>query len=366
MLLLNREFFRTHSVRACGLMVVLLSVPCSILATEIPSESKKHVENKVDNSVTQSNNKALENAKTSVVAKSGATVNAVAETADDIRQGIAFGITETAEWVDSFFADPDYPKEDVDVRLDLRQYFTWIESHPEEHKTRVKASVKLPNFSERVSLTFDGNDETDESPAKESITDSIRESDDNPNLGLQYLKKVSEDYSQRVKLGYRFSRRSAYLGGRLRKVWPLNDESLFRVSQRLRWYQRDGWENETIADYETMLNEEVFFQQRFRMLWQEYLLHDVGTSYQLGSSIIHPFSERSAIRWNWSSQYQTKPREDWTLSQFSVSYRQQFWRDWMYFEVGPFVRWQNQEGWFHDYGFNLTFQFIIEESEHSH
>jgi hypothetical protein len=278
---------------------------------------------------------------------------------------LASGITETAQWIDSFFADPEYPNEEVDVRLDLRQYFTWLESHPSEYKTRVSAQVRLPNFSERVSLTFDGNDEDGDSLAKESVTDSIRQLDENPSLGLQYLKQVSEEYSQRVKLGYRFSRRTAFVGGRLRKVWPIAEDSRFRVSQRLRWYQRDGWENQTIADYETMFGEDTFFQQRFKLLWQEYLLPEQGTRYQLASSVIYPFSDDAAIRWNWTSDYQTRPVKDWTSSQLSLSYRRQFWRDWMYLEAGPFIRWQNEQGWYHDYGFNLTFQFIIEQTESS-
>lgn len=355
-------------VTACLLGTLGYSSMFAYAEAEPRSEGNKKSTNalilKADSSNKESTNSSAGSERTTAKHSSASQVGAMAVTADNIQQGIALGITETAEWIDSFFADPDYPREDVDVRLDVRQYFTWIESHPEEHKTRVKARVRLPSFSDRVSLTFDGNDETDSSPARESISDAIKESDDNPNLGLQYLNQVSEGYSERIKLGYRFSRRSAYIGGRIRKVWPLDDNSLFRVSQRLRWYQRDGWENQTIADYETMLTEDVFFQQRVKMLWQEYLLHDVGSVYELGSSIIHPFDERSAVRWSWLSQYQTQPQEDWTSSQFSVSYRQQFWRDWMYVELGPFVRWQNQNRWFHDYGFNITFQFIIEENEY--
>ncbi len=281
---------------------------------------------------------------------------------DLIRKGVAVGVTEAAKWIDSFFADTDYPDEDVDVELDLRQSVTKSESRDTDFKTRVSGRVRLPNAERKISLTFDGNDDDDENgPGRSSLTDSIRDADDQPSLGLEYLKERSPGYFQRVKLGYRFGENSFYLGGRLRKSKTIGEQWFLRASQRVRWYHKFGWENRSILDIEKILPENRFFQQRVIVSWREDEKDTIGVNTNFASSFIYPLSDTSAWRLIWSSHYHSQPKSRWVSSQLAWGYRVRMPEDWIFFEIRPFILWEDVFDWKANLGVTLSFDFIIKK-----
>ncbi|PWK48528.1 hypothetical protein C8D97_10979 [Pleionea mediterranea] len=281
-------------------------------------------------------------------------------TANKIKQGLALGVKETAKWIDSFFADPEYPNEKVDVQFDLRQEFTKLESDPWDLKTRFSGRVKLPNAERAISLTFDGNDREEDSQGSSNLNDSVQKSNDQPSLGIEYLEQVRPGFSKRFKVGYRFGRSSAYVGGRIRQSMLLGKGWQFRLSERVRWYHQFGWENRAIFDFDRLLPKDALFQQRLLMLWQQDEKDTRGIQLNLRSALIYPISDHSAWRVIWSSDYDTQPNQRWTASQLGVGYRMKLWQDWVFVELRPFTRWEEEHNWQPKYGINLTFDFIIE------
>ncbi len=280
---------------------------------------------------------------------------------DTMRRGLATGVFETAKWIDSFFADPDYPNENVDVELEVRQFFIKSESKDVDMKTRASGRVRLPNAERSVSLTFDGNDEQESEAGNSNISDSVRNADDQPSLGLEYLKEKSPGYNQRVKLGYRFGEDSFYLGGRLRKAVTVGDNWLFRTSQRVRWYHQFGWENRTIIDFESLLPQNRFFQQRLLLSWREDERDEPGAQITMQSAYIYPLSDTSAWRLIWSSNYHTQPKPRWVSTQLAWGYRMQLPKEWIYVEVRPFVEWEELFHWQEKFGLHLSFDLIIQK-----
>ncbi len=280
---------------------------------------------------------------------------------DSMRRGLATGVFETAKWIDSFFADPDYPNENVDVELEVRQFFIKSESKDIDIKTRASGRVRLPNAERSVSLTFDGNDEQENEAGNTSISDSVRNADDQPSLGLEYLKQKSPGYNQRLKLGYRFGEDSFYIGGRLRKAVTVGDNWLFRASQRVRWYHQFGWENRSIIDFESLLPKNRFFQQRFLLSWREDERDELGAQINLQSAYIYPLSDTSAWRLIWSSNYHTQPYPRWVSTQLAWGYRMQLPKEWIYLEIRPFVEWEELFHWQEKLGLHLSFDLIIQK-----
>ena|GEM_PF-5331463 len=278
---------------------------------------------------------------------------------DSVQQSLAESVTATAAWLDAFFADPEYPDTQVDVRLNLRQYFTKQESLPIEFKTRVDGRVKLPNISRKLSLVFSGNDDDDESA--ESLDDGLRQTDDNPNLGLEVLNQRKPGDSERLKIGYRFGESSYYVGGRVRRATTIAEDWQVRASQRLRWYHQFGWESQTFFEIDYLKKKHRFFQYRISTLWREDKRPEIGTETNSTFSYVHLIDEQSAWRVSWSSDYHTEPQSRWIASQLGIGYRQAFYRDWLRVELQPYVRWEEANAWQPDYGFVLLFNALIEQ-----
>ena len=96
------------------------------------------------------------------------------------------------------------------------------------------------------------------------------------------------------------------------------------------------------------------------MLWQQDEKDTRGIQLNLRSALIYPISDHSAWRVIWSSDYDTQPNQRWTASQLGVGYRMKLWQDWVFVELRPFTRWEEEHNWQPKYGINLTFDFIIE------
>lgn len=278
---------------------------------------------------------------------------------DTAQKSVADSVVATAKWLDSFFADPEYPNTDVDVRLNLRQYVIKQESLPFEYKTRIDGRIKLPNISRKLDLVFAGNE--DEESGSDSFNEGLQSSDDNPTLGLELLNKRKPGNSERFKVGYRFGESSYYLGGRVRRAVSFAERWQLRGSQRLRWYHQFGWESQTLVELDYLQRQQSFFQLRLSTLWRDDRRDELGTETNWAVSYIYLRDNNQAWRLSWSSDYHTEPAPRWVASQIAVAYRRQIYREWLRFEVQPFVQWQEVNQWHPEYGISLQLNALIEQ-----
>jgi hypothetical protein len=295
--------------------------------------------------------------KTEPATKSGSDFS----TALVVKSSVLTGVTNVVEWIDGLFYDENYEREDVDVLLDVRQFFITEESLTTEYRTRVRTRVRLPNATKRINLFLDSSEDPDEQIESDNILDSVEQTSDNPTLGLQYFSKQSERFDQRLNIGYRFGRSQYYLGARVRAFSELSNNWQIRFSERLRHYEHDGVEQVAILDFNYDITEDRVFRQRLQWNWEEIERNRIGHQAWLSSSWFFNVDDQSAGRVAWISQYNTEPTPRWVSSRIQFSYRERLGYDWIFYEITPYVTWEEQNNWRDNYGIQLVFNYILQQ-----
>jgi len=273
-------------------------------------------------------------------------------------------LVSIAQWVDSFFDDPEYVEEEADARASVRQSVRFYRDLDPEYRTRVRASVVLPNLSRRFRLSFEGNDELygdDSAAVEDNLAESTRESVDQPSLRLQYLFLQRSDADLGLSGGVRLSDRSFYAGPRLKVSTDLGAGWESRFTQRVLWYTTNELRSKSEIRFDHLLGKRNLFRQAFRTDWDSAKHEFEGFHNTATTSITQPFGKNVAFRYAWSSLYLTRPDPRWTATTLTVGYRQSVLCDWLVLEIAPFVTWEELYDWDAGAGVVLSLNIIFDD-----
>lgn len=266
-------------------------------------------------------------------------------------------ITGSAHWVDSFFYDERIEAEENQSRLLLR-----IESFSEEGEgtdLKLRASLRfaIPYAQRRLKLIVVG--EPDNEPDIGGTTarpfDRIDNNDVSVSLQHAIMQKLNRYLSTRLGFVFRNWEPRIFLEGRYRSFLVLDPWGV-RFTERLRWYTDKGWESRATLDFERPLSERFFFRTTVECDWLE---EQGGFPHALTFSVSQILSPRRAIEYSWDNSFQTSPNYYLEEVAFRIRYRQRIWRDWLFYDIEPQMRFPKSDGLQMTPGIFLRLEAII-------
>ncbi len=270
-------------------------------------------------------------------------------------------ITGSADWIDSFFYDERYEAEENQSRLLLR-----LESFTEDGEgtdLKLKASLRIgiPYAQKRLKLIVVG--EPDEEPDIEGTSgstvrrsfDRIDKNDVSVSLQHAIMQELNRYLSTRLGFVFRGWKTRLFLEGRYRSFFDLDPWGV-RFTERLRWYTDKGWESRATLDFERPLSERFFFRTTAEGDWLE---DQDGFPHSLTFSLSQLLSQRRAIEYSWGNSFQTSPNYRLEEVAFRIRYRQRIWRDWLFYDIEPQLRFPNADGFKMTPGILLRLEAII-------
>jgi hypothetical protein len=284
---------------------------------------------------------------------------------DTVQDSASSHLASLARRVDAFFDDSEYAEEEADARVSVEQSIIVYRHLDPEYRTRVRASVVLPNLSRRLRLSFEGNEESSAgsfvSDVVEDLLESTKEALDDPSLRLQYLFLQRPDLNLRLSGGVRLSETAFYAGPRIKLRAGIGAGWDAQITQRAYWYTTDNLKAKSELRLDHLLGKRNLFRQAVRVDWDEERHALEGFRQTVTSSIAQPLKASSALRYAWSSVYRTRPDPRWTSTTLSIAYRQSVWRKWIFVEVAPFVIWEQDYDWETNPGVALSLSTVFEE-----
>ncbi len=259
---------------------------------------------------------------------------------DSIQSGITKNILQSATWLDSFFYDPRYAavvnETSAVVRLE-----GFIENHARwTFKPKVKLRLRLPQlkYKTRITIAVDTNEDNPSKPGQSLLTLPAQDenADRNTSAALGYHIKSSErrDFIFKLGLRYRGGHFVSFIRPYYRRLYHLDRWDL-RFTQEFPYWTDIKWSSSTTVDLERPLGDTLFFRTTLNGTWYEKQL---GYYYGLIFSLSQPLSTTSALSYNLSGSFQTGAHDVLQEVVVATRYRQRFWRDWMYFDLTPQVR----------------------------
>lgn len=260
---------------------------------------------------------------------------------DTVHGELSRRLLVSAEWLDSFFEDKRTINEANQSYLRIR-YDTFREANT--HQTIQVPSfslrLRLPQLQQKAHLVFESEPlvATRGAPPPLGTTGAQVTPNDERNLAaaLHYFLRKTPEESIIIRTGVQFSKGQPvlFLGPRYRKLRALDKWDL-RYTQEAIYRTDTQWQTESLLDLERKLPYNLFFRSFIDGIW---LANTNGYFYSIGCSLLHPFDATNAIQYGWTNSFTTRPTNELTEVNLSITYRHSFWRRWLFYELTPQCR----------------------------
>jgi hypothetical protein len=199
----------------------------------------------------------------------------------------------------------------------------------DEIDAKFKVYFNLPEWNDRLRLVIDNDDEdellldyeTDNSPADQTGI----------NIALQYVKQFNNKWQIKNRVGV--SRKQLYLRSEMQFNWKMKDYT-FRLQPRFDYFLQDGWG----PGLKGVINYPLKYSSlSLSASWQK-VQNESSSRRKVGFFHINSMGENqllvSGLQYN-----RTINKENIALENYVIStrYRNLIYKSWMYFEIEPFL-----------------------------
>lgn len=266
---------------------------------------------------------------------------------DILHDDLSHSVNVSAIWLDSFFGKEDYqPAELAQGGARIQLGFEPRSRDLMEFESRVRIRVNLPKLKNRVDLVFSDYDEDLEKAPVKAAQNDVLQNQNRFNLALRWTNKKDNDayWSNRIGIG---RKAQPFARSQYTKRGTFSDTQRYRWQASAYFYQREGFGTHLGLQLEQDINtasvirldNNFFFRDESDdWLWQ----HNLYNMTQL--------SDKSALISGLYIDGLNKPTYRINEYLLSMRWRRNAIREWLFFELEPFVLWRRDEGFDASYG----------------
>ncbi|WP_218311746.1 hypothetical protein [Alteromonas antoniana] len=254
----------------------------------------------------------------------------------------------TVKQLDSFFAMEDSTMYE-DAKAEGRIRLGWEPRSRDLAETdlRFRIRVTLPSLENRVDLLLSDNEDFQQEDTIKAAREPAFRGGDSTTLSLRFKRDVDSHFSHRIGAG---RRDQLYVKSQYEDVVAFNEAWALRYDAELYYYTRDrlGAEIGTSFQYISPHDHVMRFNHRFYFrddsndwLWRHELQQ------------LQPINTNNALVYSVLVEGLSQPTYQIEEVYTSVRWRTNPLRDWLYFEVEPFVLWLREEDFKASYGVAL-------------
>ncbi len=233
---------------------------------------------------------------------------------------------EPALWFDSFYGSDRVIEEVGGTYVRWRNDFIQVEGQGSTFNTNLNFSVELPKISQRLKLTFEG----DEDQELKDVLPGGQDEQATSTLGFRFDIKDTDRSKFNISVSAKPRIRARY-----RYTYPVSETFLMRFTQEI---QNEKGVNgaRTRFDFEKAIQP----NKLFRATTEGFISEEFdGVEWSQAFSLFQRLSQKSSVSYESSAVGITRPETLVTNYRLGIRYRQNIHRDWLFFEVTPDVTW---------------------------
>jgi hypothetical protein len=264
-----------------------------------------------------------------------AIANTGVKTVDVTREFVSQQFVSIISDVDRFFGNErNFQESNQSVlQLDLNEVMQMARNN--KAQMTVRAKLNLPSTEQRFHLLVEGDPEkntTGTDNRNQTKTISQIAVPQNYGVAVRYEKQEEEVWHFSNDLGIKVrAPLQPFARTRLSFATPLADWRM-KIAQSEFWFNSIGFGETTQLDFEHSIGEPALFRATSTATW----LHDLQNfDVRQDFTVYHTLDEKRALLYQASVVGVTHPVEYVTDYVFSVLYRQQFHRRWLFYEINP-------------------------------
>lgn len=257
-----------------------------------------------------------------------------------------------AQWVDSFFFDPNHEAEVATSQFRIRPELHFRQEQDVKARMKFALKLRLPNIERKVSLVV-GNTGEDS-----SFGDAVDDTTEDTMIGLQFFGKKRKSWHTSVSAGIKFNDFALFAGPRASFYKSLSDKSSYQFTQTLRWQTNNEWQVISRLDLNHVLSNNYFFRQSFDGRWRGEKSDEEGYRTRISSLLTQRLKNAAGLQYDFTTIIHTRPDTHVDRYTLSVRYRKRTWREWFYYEIAPEVSFEDEFGYKANPGIRLRVELF--------
>ncbi|QJR80513.1 hypothetical protein CA267_006850 [Alteromonas pelagimontana] len=257
----------------------------------------------------------------------------------------------TVKQLDSFFA-MEGSEEYKNARAEGRIRLGWEPRSRDlaEMDLRFRIRVKLPSLQNRVDLLLSDDEDFDDQDTIKAARTPIQSRRDNTTLALRFKRSEDSRLSHRIGTG---RRGQVYVKSRFEDMEPLGSSLALFYDAEAYLYTRDHFGSEFGASIQYISPNDDVFRVNNRFYYR-----DASEDWLWRHEIqyLKPISDHSAAIYTVFTEGASRPNYQLGEVYTSMRWRTNPLREWLYFEVEPFVLWLREEDFEPSYGVALRME----------
>ncbi len=269
--------------------------------------------------------------------------------ADFLQDRLNTMMQDTASWLDAIdYNDSDNQSDRASANGYLQLSWLPRTANLAEVDVNFKVSLNLPQWNDRLALIIDNDDEDELLLDYESNYLDNDQEQDGINVALQYIKRFGQDRQVKNRVG--ISRSQLYLRSEMQFNWQVQQVDL-SVQPRLDYFLQDGWGPSVKAVAAYQLAKSYF---SLSTSWQQ-IQSESSSRRKIGFYHIKARGKNklliSGAQYNRSNNKEDMSNKSYFIS---IRYRNVMYKTWMYFEVEPFIEFNQVNNFKKDVGIALS------------
>ncbi len=267
---------------------------------------------------------------------------------DDWQKSFTESMDYTARQLDSFFAvqgSEAYKNARAEGRVRLGWEPRTRDMSELDLKFRVR--VRLPALEDRVDLLLSDDDDYDDEDTLNAIRDPGLPRKENTTIALRFRKTEDSPISHRIGTG---RRGQIYVKSSYRDTYSFTENWSMLYDAEAYYYTRDEFGAELGASFQHVSKTDHVFRFNNR-----YYYRDISEDWMWRHELqfLQPLTSDSAVIYNLFTEGFTEPSNRLDQYYISARYRTNPHRDWLFYEIEPFVLWLRREDFEPSYGLAL-------------
>jgi hypothetical protein len=271
---------------------------------------------------------------------------------DEYHDELCFWLVDTSNDIDSYFVESNESVSST-TYAELK-FSSAIETYrASEHEMRLRLRLNLPKLQKKLRLIIEDEDSDDLSYDGTSLNDNYSIENRNYFLRIEYLKYVRKKFHLTAGPGVRFRKSSLHPYLNFKSKYYLEEQDRYQslIFDRLRFYINGDTENTVGFDrlhHYTKKLYTLFHNSLTYKSWEEnkkivngfsFIDHlDQDRKFVTGLSVITQWDDSSV---------------DLDYVQLYSLYRDQLYKDWIYYELNPSLLWREENG------YDMSARFMI-------
>ena len=275
---------------------------------------------------------------------------------------LSHNVEELARKIDAFFGTERAFAESSGTYVRARGSMIYRKGGELDFDGNLRAKLDLPNLKEKLSLVIESDAEDTLDPKGQITTGTPRVADTfdsrRASASLQYVLREERFWDVRLQPGLKLHwPPETFLRLRLRRLQPISEKWLSRVTLTPGWYDARGWEMRLRHDFDRDAGSGSLFRAATEATWLLKEAPNLALVQSFGYA--HPLGKRVQMAYETGVILETHPTFWDTAYYSSIRYRRNLHRGWVFLELKPQVLFERDNDFKPDPSFAFTIEMIF-------